>query len=225
MIKNNDQKIRSLQIARDKEDEDQWSKAWWGAPAIALKRRAQSLDECVINIAHGAGNYAVLQFVVGDGGRDTVYGLQNFYLRNQWDGEAENGDAQRSYWYEDAGSSWMQGTFDSKIFQDQLHVNGELYKNATQEQKDYTSDLGSIRKFSKEEKDIVAECVLPTVRRVDEIISKAGKSAQDYGYKMGKAKDTTQGEARTWDTELLGVDRTLKLRMFKALHLLSIHAF
>lgn len=229
MLKNNDQVIRTLQIARDKEDTAYWSKVWWGRAASDLKRRAESLDECKLVVCSRSGKYATLQFRVLDG-KQTIYGAQSFYLRNQWEWD-RNKPPDQSYWYDDPGD-WMSGIFNNDDFQALLDEDGEHYKNATDEQRKFDCDnVGQIRTFTQAEKDIVGECVLPTVRRIDEIWSSEGKSAQDYGYKLRKRIYTAKREKEddsyddTWETEISGVDKTLKLRMFKALQLLSIHAF
>ena len=231
MKKSNDQRIRELQIARDKADTEFWNKTWWGSAALKLRRRADSLSECKIVVVHSSGNYPTLQFrVVGE--IPTIYGTQSFFLRNQWDADKTRPD-ERSYWYDDAGD-WMRGAFDEDDFQQILEnlEEGSLFKNATEEQKaldideNGASTVGRIRRFSKDEKDIVANCVLPTVRRIDEMCSCQGKSAQDFGYRIGKEIDHVSEHSQgCWDTEIFGIDKTLKLRMFKALHLLSIHAF
>lgn len=207
---NNDMKSRItlVQQSRDAEDDIFWTKTWWGDAAKTHNRRTELLDDCKITLSSGKGKFSVLEFSVLDG-RQTVYGVQRYYLRNQWNSEDE-AQPDKSYWYDDAGSSWMQGVFDGKEFTDRLDVNGDLYKNASDEQKKYEVDLvGVIRPFTKEEKDLVAEVVLPFIRQVDEICSGEGKNAKDFGIDVENSR------------ELTGVDRTLKLNMFKALMLLS----
>lgn len=233
MKTSNDQRIRQLQIARDKADTEFWNKTWWGPAALKLRRRADSLSECKIVVVHSSGNYPTVQFRV-ESETPTIYRTQSFYLRNQWDADKTRPDEQ-SYWYDDVGD-WMRGAFDDdEQFQQTLdnQEEGSLFKNATEEQKSLDIDqhgfhtVGTIRQFTKDEKDIVANCVLPTVRRLDEVFSTEGKSAEDFGYRIGKKIDHQSGEDSNgcWDTEIFGIDKTLKLRMFKALHLLSIHAF
>jgi len=215
MVKNTNEILRSAQAARDEADDATWAATWWGLAAKQLKRRADAVEDCKIIITEAKGKFPIVKFTAFDG-RQTIYGVQNFYLRNQWKAEKLR-DNERSYWYNDAGSSWMQGAFDTEHFQRLIRVGGELYTSANAMQREYRGDCkpGSIRYFSKAEKDLVAEFVLPTVRHLDEVCSREGKSGEEYGIKVTK-KCPREKEVR--------VERALKLRMFKALNLLSADA-
>ena len=215
MVKNTNEILRAAQASRDAADDAVWSATWWGAGARELKRRADAVEDCKILITEAKGKFPILKFAVHDG-KQTIYGVQNYYLRNQWKAEKLK-DNERSYWYNDAGSSWMQGAFDTDTFQRRIRVGGEMWVSADQRQREYRGECkpGSIRYFNKAEKDLVAEFVLPTVRHLDEVMSREGKRGEEYGLKVTK-KCPREKEVR--------VERALKLRMFKALQLLSADA-
>uniref|UniRef100_A0A7M6DQU8 Uncharacterized protein n=1 Tax=Clytia hemisphaerica TaxID=252671 RepID=A0A7M6DQU8_9CNID len=220
--------IKRLQQERDTADDNHWSKCWWGHLLKDYKRRVDSLKDCKIQIIHSSGNYATLQFR-GGSGENTVYGKQSFYLRNQWN--AETGpqfDNTKSYWFSDIGSSgWMNGVINSDGFQN-LVANEEIRERATKEQREYEAgDEIEIREFTEEERKFAAELCLPFVRKIDEVISQEGKSAQDYGFcitewEMIEGQTGLDGYSLyTSDVTFINNDDGLKAKMFQSLQILS----
>ena len=225
--------IKKLQEERDKADNEHWSKCWWGPLLKDYKRRVSSLEDCKIQIIHSSGNYATLQFL-GGSGEDTVYGSQSFYLRNQWYSEIEEDFKNtNSYWYSDIGSSgWMSGVINSDSFQNQVENEAiQRERGDTKEQGDYQAgDDIELREFSEEERELAAELCLPFVRKIDEVISQEGRTAEEYGFCITEWEEIEgrtglDGNALyTSDVTFINDDGGLKAKMFERLQILSANA-
>ncbi|CAE7528520.1 unnamed protein product, partial [Symbiodinium pilosum] len=175
-----------------------------------------SLDECKIWVIHSQGGYPGLCYAVGDPQNPKhLYGRQQYLLRNQWD------DRGIEYWYADACVNGVLDVTDPE--------QDEAYCATAKKQADCLN-WPPMPVFAHEMQAMVLKLVLPTVMRIDESHSADGRSLEDLGYTYGEdvemppEADKNGGEVRVWRNELLGMDRTTKLRQFKALQLLSADA-